>query len=129
MLGSKKYLGYSAFACLLAAAVFIIVGARGPSKLPAYDSAEFVSANLNAPLKLQWEGDPAAAIVGLFEGANRDLNPSKWVFEGQLTLVLGGKSVGKIEVFSNSQGAGPFKIGDNYYLVYDQAAFQRALHP
>lgn len=122
-----KRLGIIAIACLMAAGLLFILGKRGPSSLPDFDSVEFVPFDSKLPATLQWNGAEAPAIGALFDGVERDLRPMKWQVLGQLTLFQSGKSVGKIEVFSNSQGVGPFKIGDDYYLGYDQAAFQKAL--
>jgi len=125
----EKSLGIAVFVCLMAAGLWFIIGQRGPSKLPDFDSAEFVSIRPGAPLTVKWKGDKASAVGLLFEGVNRDLRPSKWTSEGELTFFHAGKAVAGIQIFSNSQGAGRFKIGDNYYLGYDQSAFQKALLP
>lgn len=123
-------MGIAVFACLMAAGLWFIIGQRGPSKLPDFDSAEFIFNKAGTSGSIRWGGDQAAAIGALFEGQRRDLDPMKWLYEGDLTLFQAGKPVMRIEVFANPQGgAGPFKIGDNYYLGYDQVALQRALPP
>jgi hypothetical protein len=105
-------------------------GLNRPSELPDFDSADFINYSYGA------EADPPVTISGpgvaklrsVFEGVPADRHPSKWVGFGQLRLLKGGRVVLEIDVFSNSSGAGPFRLSEkDYFLGYDQEAFRALL--
>ncbi len=111
---------------LLAAGWAIWQARAAPSRLPDFDEAEYSSLFPDAP-PLRWSGDRAGELRAIFGGIPRDRSPMKWAVQGNLKLFRNGEPAGEITVFSPSGGLGPFRIGENYFLGYDPAAFRAFL--
>lgn len=64
----------------------------------------------------------------LFSGIPRDRTPMKWMVFGTIKLFdEAGREVLTVDVFSNPEGSGPFRIGEHYFIGYDQKEFREML--
>lgn len=105
-------------------AAIVAWGSPWLSGLPTFHHATLESTDGEVSLsasEVEW-------IVHIFRGVPRDRAPMKWQIFGTIRLFgETGKEVSRIEVFTNPGGKGPFRIGNDYFIGYDQAELKRML--
>ncbi|MCW1925322.1 hypothetical protein OKA05_22370 [Luteolibacter arcticus] len=116
------------FAVILAAAVGLVAWA-GPlkSSLPNFDRATMSIFGQREQEEVELSLAQRERLHDLFSGIPRDRIPAKWQVFGTVRLFDEGREVSTVEVFSNSTGGGPFRIGKHYFLGYDQKGFREML--
>lgn len=117
------------FLVVLAAAIgFLAWTSPWKSSLPPFHRATmgFIGPKEQAEVELSL--GQQEEFHKLFSGVSRDRLPKKWQVFGVVRLFdEAGREVSTVEVFSNSEGAGPFRIGEDYFIGYDQKAFREML--
>ncbi|WP_035615748.1 hypothetical protein [Haloferula sp. BvORR071] len=91
---------------------------RGPA-LPAFDSAQLSRHDIT-PREIVEQKLPAADLGRLrseLEAAVFDREPMKWVYLGQLELLVGGAKVLAIDLFRGAGDFLPVRIGKQYYRL------------
>lgn len=64
----------------------------------------------------------------LLSDVPRDRSAKKWqIFATARLYDSAGSQVSQIEVYSNPNGSGPFRIGEHYFIGYDQKEFREML--
>ena len=115
-------------AAILAAAVaFLVWWSPIASSLPTYDRATVSILSDREGRVIELSLGDRERLHDLLSGVPRDRNPAKWQVFGAVRLFEAGREVAVIDVFSNSSGAGPMRIGKHYFLGYDQEQLREML--
>jgi acyl-[acyl carrier protein]--UDP-N-acetylglucosamine O-acyltransferase len=98
-----------------------------PPTIPEFDEARFTQIGDQDLKRVEINNDDLEQLRQIIKATKRDRSPMKWAVLGILELRANGTTISTIQLFSNSNGAGPLEIANSYYLGYDQESFEKIL--
>ena len=114
-------------ALVVVVGLLVIISQPYPPSIPHFDKALYNQLTPTGIQTFEISEKDLAQVSLILKSTNRDSFPKKWAYLGFLELSENGITVSTITIFTNTNGLGPIQISDEYYLGYDQEAFQSIL--